>query len=337
MIALLSPDCTLRQKATIVARIESAGLHVHLDRLEGREWIGILGSRAQELAAEVAPLEGVDEIREVSTPYALVARSLHPESSRVRVGSMEVGGPEIAVIAGPCAVESEEQIRTTARVVAAAGARALRGGAYKPRTSPYSFQGLGSTGLELLAAAGRDTGLPVVTEVVSPEEVERVAEQADMLQIGARNMQNFRLLQAAGGAGRPVLLKRGMIATIDELLLAAEYVLDAGNPDVILCERGIRTFDRSTRNTLDLAAIPLLKEKTHLPVIADPSHGCGVRSLVPALAVAAVAAGADGLIVEVHPKPEEALSDGEQSLRPSEFESLMESLDAVARAVGRRV
>jgi 3-deoxy-7-phosphoheptulonate synthase len=337
MIAVLKPACPLRDKAQLVAWIEACGLRVHLDRSEQHEWIGILGDGAEGLAAELRAHPAVQELRALETPYALASRAFRPRPSVVRVGSVELGGPEAIVMAGPCAVESAEQVFATARAVAAAGARVLRGGAFKPRTSPYSFQGLGRDGLELLAAAGREHGLPVVTEVVAPEDVELVAEHADLLQIGARNMQNFRLLERVGAAQRPVLLKRGLVATLEELLLAAEYVLAAGNPDVILCERGIRTFGRETRNTLDLAAIPLLKEKTHLPVIADPSHGTGVRALVPALAKAALAAGADGLLIEVHPDPATALSDGPQSLTFEGFERLMRELRPLASALGREL
>jgi len=337
MIAILSPTCSLRDKAQVVSLIEERGLRVHLDTTDGREWVGVLGPNARAIADELTNLPGVEEIRNVKAPYALASRELHPEKSLVRVGDVEIGGEEVCVIAGPCAVESEEQIHAVAARVAKSGAHLLRGGAFKPRTSPYSFQGLGLDGLKLLAEAGRANGLPVVTEVVSAEDVEAVCELAGMLQIGARNMQNFRLLQAAGEAGRPVLLKRGMVATLDEMLLAAEYVLDAGTPDVCLCERGIRTFARDTRNTLDLAAIPLLQERTHLPVLADPSHGTGVRRLVPHLARAAVAPGAAGLLVEVHPDPDTALSDGDQSLTPEGFDGLMGELGAIAGAIGRRI
>jgi 3-deoxy-7-phosphoheptulonate synthase len=253
------------------------------------------------------------------------------------VGDVRLGTSEVVVIAGPCAVESREQILTAARYVRDAGARMLRGGAFKPRTSPYSFQGLGVEGLELLAEARAETGLPVVTEVVGPEDLDAVTRHADVLQIGARNMQNFRLLTAVGQQPRPVLLKRGMIATLDELLHAAEYVVAAGNPNVILCERGIRTHERATRNTLDVAAVPWLEARSHLPVIVDPSHACGRRPLVAPLALAGVAAGADGLIVETHPEPERALSDKEQALPPEAFAALMDGVRAVAAAVGRRV
>ena len=341
MIAVLKPALSLREKAQLVAQIVAHGLRVHLEKSGGVEWIGVLGEDAQACAAELAAHPAVAELRVQAVPYPLASRAWRRESSVVRVGDVAFGGGvafggiEPIVLAGPCAVESEQQVFATARAVAAAGARILRGGAFKPRTSPYSFQGLGEAGLELLAAAGGAHGLPVVTEVVAPEDVPLVARHADLLQIGARNMQNFRLLQAVGEAARPVLLKRGLVATLEELLLAAEYVLAAGNPDVILCERGIRTFVRETRNTLDLAAIPLLRERSHLPVIADPSHGTGVRTLVPPLAKAALAAGADGLLIEVHPDPGAALSDGPQSLTLEGFAQLMRELGPLGAALGR--
>ncbi len=335
MIAVLKPNLSLRDKAQLVALIEARGLRVHLDRSGGEEWIGVLGEDTKACAAELAAHPAVAELRTHAVPYALASRAYRRESSLVRVGVVAFGGPELIVMAGPCAVETEEQIFATASAVAAAGARVLRGGAFKPRTSPYSFQGLGQEGLELLAAAGRAHGLPIVTEVVAPEDVPLVARHADVLQVGARNMQNFRLLQAVGESERPVLLKRGLVATLEELLLAAEYVLAAGNPEVILCERGIRTFVRETRNTLDLAAIPLLKERSHLPVVADPSHGTGVRALVPPLAKAALGAGADGLLIEVHPDPATALSDGAQSLTFAGFAGLMRELGPLATALGR--
>lgn len=259
------------------------------------------------------------------------------ESTKVKVRDVLVGGEKIVVIAGPCSVESREQLLSIARSVKASGASMLRGGAFKPRTLPYSFQGLGLDGLKLLAEARDETGLPVVTEVMAPEDVVVVEEYADVLQIGARNMQNFPLLKRVGEASRPVMLKRGISATIEEWLSSAEYVLAEGNEDVIMCERGIRTFERLTRFTLDLTAVPLLKELSHLPVIVDPSHGTGVRALVMPMAKASVAAGADGLLVEVHPRPEEAKSDGEQSLRPNDFQSLIEELRPVALAVGRKL
>ncbi len=268
-------------------------------------------------------------------PYKLVARQAKPEGTRVKIGQIEVGGPEFVVAAGPCAVESEAQIQRVASEVAGAGARLLRGGAYKPRTSPYSFQGLGEEGLKLLSAAGREVGLPIVTEVLSGEDVPLVARHADVLQVGARNMQNFVLLKALGSAGKPVLLKRGFSSTVDEFLMAAEYVSLHGNSDIILCERGIRTFETSTRNTLDFNAVAVLKETTHLPVIVDPSHGTGRRSLVRPVSKAAAAIGADGLIVEVHSNPDEALSDGDQSLAPNEFTAMMRELAVYLALLGR--
>ncbi|MBL7168461.1 3-deoxy-7-phosphoheptulonate synthase [Candidatus Bathyarchaeota archaeon] len=273
----------------------------------------------------------------ISSRIKLAARSEGQENTLVRIGDAVIGGEKVAVIAGPCSVESKEQLMEAARAVKAAGASMLRGGAFKPRTLPYSFQGLGVEGLKILAEAREETGLPVVTEVMAPEEVAVVEEYADVLQIGARNVQNYPLLKRVGQAGKPVLLKRGMASTIEEWLSAAEYVLHGGNPDVILCERGIRSYGKLTRFTLDLAAVPLLKEVSHLPVVVDPSHGTGIRSLVKPMSKAAVAAGADGLIVEVHPNPEEAMSDGAQSLRPEEFKILMGELGPVARSVGRRL
>lgn len=267
----------------------------------------------------------------------LVSRGSKPEGTIVNINGVKVGGEAIVIMAGPCAVESEEQLAETARLVAAGGASLLRGGAFKPRTSPYSFQGLGVEGLEMLARAREATGLSVVSEVMDTRQVETVARYADMLQIGSRNMQNFPLLKEAGSTSMPILLKRGMMATIDEYLYAAEYILSHGNPNIILCERGIRTFEPSTRYTLDLNAIPILKQRTHLPVIVDPSHGTGLRSLVPPMAKASIAAGADGLLMEVHYHPEEALCDGSQSLFPQDFDLLMKDLEKVAEAVGRHI
>lgn len=267
----------------------------------------------------------------------LVRRSAKPEGTIVNINGVKIGGEAIVVMAGPCAVESEEQLAETARLVAASGASLLRGGAFKPRTSPYSFQGLGVQGLEMLARASEATGLSVVSEVMDTRQVETVARYVDILQIGSRNMQNFPLLKEAGISNMPILLKRGMMATLDEYLNAAEYILSHGNPNIILCERGIRTFETSTRYTLDLNAIPMLKQRTHLPVIVDPSHGTGIRSLVPTMAKASIAAGADGLLIEVHYHPEEALCDASQSLFPEDFDILMKDLEKVAEAIGRRI
>ena len=342
MIIMTRMDATAAMIDRIREHVESFGVRSHAVNQGGRVVIGCLGELEQLGAAGVAALPGVDTVTAWRTPYRLASRALAPEGGRtvVRIGDgvrAAAGGNELCVIAGPCAVEGRQMLRETALAVRRAGAGALRGGAYKPRTSPYSFRGLEQEGLLLLAECRRDTGLPVVTEVLDPRQVEEVAEHADVLQIGARNMQNYPLLCEVGRVRRPVLLKRGMSATITELLLAAEYVLAAGNPDLILCERGIRTFETATRNTLDVAAIAVLRRETHLPVIVDPSHAAGRADLVTPLACAAVAAGADGLIVEVHPRPESALSDGEQSLTPQQFGELMVAVAPFAAAAGRRL
>ncbi len=337
MIAVLGPECTLRDKAEIVRIVEGYGLRVQVSETDEASLVAVIGEVGDGIAERLRAHPAVRELRSDAPPYTLVAREQRPDGSRVRIDGVTFGGEEVVVIGGPCAVESRDSILAAARAVAAAGGRLLRGGAFKPRTSPYSFQGLGIEGLELLAEARSETGLRVVTEVVAPTEVPIVSEHADVLQVGSRNMQNFRLLSAVGDQPRAVLLKRGMMSTIEELLLAAEYIVTAGNPRVILCERGIRTFETSTRNTLDVAAVPVLKERTHLPVIVDPSHAAGRRELVPALARAAIAAGADGVIVEVHPDPDQALSDGRQSLDPAAFGQLMAQLRRTASAVERSV
>lgn len=337
MIAVIDRRCSLRAKAEVVRFVEGQGLRVQVSETETESLLAVIGSPPPDLADRLEAMPAVQEVRRDSPPYTLVSRAHRPDPSRIRVGNVHIGGDEIVVIAGPCAVESREGLLEAARAVADAGGALLRGGAFKPRTSPYSFQGLGEAGLAMLAEAREITGLAVVTEVVAPEDVELVASYADMLQIGARNMHNFRLLSAVGEQSKPVLLKRGLMATIEELLLAAEYVLSAGNPRLILCERGIRTFERATRNTLDICAVPLLKEATHLPVLVDPSHAAGRRELVPALARAAIAAGADGLIVEVHPDPDRAFSDGRQSLTPEGFRSMMDGLERIAEAMGRKL
>ena len=340
MIIVTRGDATAAMIDRIREHVESSGVRSHAVHQGGRVVIGCLGDAGGLASAAVQALPGVAGVTAWGTPYRLAARALAPDGGRtvIRIGDGAralVGGTELVVIAGPCAVEGREMLRETAHAVRRAGAGALRGGAFKPRTSPYSFRGLEREGLELLAESRCETGLPVVTEVLDPRDVEVVSEHADVLQIGARNMQNYALLREVGRVRRPVLLKRGLSATITELLLAAEYVLSAGNPDVILCERGIRTFETDTRNTLDIAAIPLLRQETHLPVIVDPSHAAGRADLVTALACAAVAAGADGLIVEVHPRPEIALSDGEQSLTPQQFGELMATVAPFAAAAGR--
>ncbi|HHN75219.1 MAG TPA: 3-deoxy-7-phosphoheptulonate synthase [Acidobacteria bacterium] len=337
MIAVLARGCSVRVKAEIVRFIEGRGFRVQVSQADGRSLVGVIGDGAARLAEPLAAMSGVEEVRPAARPYPLVAREHHPRATRVKIGDVTIGGEEVVVIAGPCSVESREQLLATARRVAAGGARLLRGGAFKPRSSPYSFQGLGIEGLELLAEARSATGLGVVTEVLAPDDVDRVARRADVLQVGARNMQNFRLLQAVGEQPRPVLLKRGLMATAEEVLMAAEYIVAAGNPRVVLCERGIRTFETATRNTLDVAAVPVLKARSHLPVIVDPSHAAGLREMVPALALAGVAAGADGLMVEVHPEPEKALSDGRQSLTFDGFDAMMEGVRRICAAVDRRL
>lgn len=318
-------------------RIESLGFRTHISRGETRVVIGCIGDEARLQEVPLRSIPGVEAVHAVMKPYKLAAREFAADLTRIPLGGCEVGGAAVVVIAGPCSVEGKENTLDIARFIASKGAKGLRGGAFKPRTSPYSFRGLGKEGLEILAEVREETGLPVVTEVMDTRQVELVAEFADALQIGARNMQNFPLLSEVGRTHRPVLLKRGMSATVKDLLLAAEYVMSQGNMNVMLCERGIRTFETATRNTFDLAAIPLLKKETHLPVIADPSHGAGRRDLVHALSYGAVAAGADGLIVEVHPDPESALSDGEQTLDYQEFDQLMDALKPFAAAAGRTV
>jgi 3-deoxy-7-phosphoheptulonate synthase len=332
MIVNMKPDATPEQIEHVIERIKECGFQPHVIRGSERTVIGAVGSggrRGELEALVVAP--GVDALIPISQPFKLVGRELHPQPTIVNVGGVKIGGDQWVVCAGPCSVESREQILEVARGIKKAGASLLRGGAYKPRTSPYDFQGLGVEALELLAEARKETGLPIVTEVMATEDAEIVSEYADMLQVGARNMQNFPLLRKLAKANRPVLLKRGPSATVKEWLLAAEYLLTGGNPNVVLCERGIKGFDTDLRNTLDLAAIALAKELSHLPVFADPSHGTGRRSVIPAMSRAAIAAGADGLMIEVHPCPERALSDGPQSLDMAGFTRLMAELDRPMR------
>jgi 3-deoxy-7-phosphoheptulonate synthase len=308
---------------------------VHLSEGEERTIIGVIGDGRPLDREQIERMRGVESTVPVMRPFKLASRDFRPQDTLVKLNGFAAGGKQIVVCAGPCAVESREQLLTAARAVKEAGATVLRGGAFKPRTSPYSFQGMGLDGLKLLAEARAQTGLLVVTEVMSPEQVPLVATYADILQVGARNMQNYALLNAVGEAQRPVLLKRGMMSTMEELLMSAEYILAHGNDRLILCERGIRTFEHYTRNTLDINAVPLLKQISHLPVFVDPSHGTGKWELVGPVARAAIAAGADGLLIEVHPDPEDAISDGAQSLKPERFAKLMTELSAVAEAVGR--
>jgi 3-deoxy-7-phosphoheptulonate synthase len=338
MLVVMRHGATADQVQAVVKTIEEMGYTARPMPGAQRTAVGLVGNDGRVDSSRIEALGGVAEVIHVSQPYKQVSREWRAENTIVTIApGVQVGGSQVAVIAGPCSVESEEQIVTVARQVRAAGASCLRGGAFKPRSSPYSFQGLGKQGLELLALARRETGLAIVTEAMDEEGAELVAELADCIQIGARNMQNYSLLRAVGRLGKPVLLKRGMAATISDLLLSAEYILAEGNDQVILCERGVRTFDPATRNMFDLTAIPLVHRLSHLPIVADPSHGTGARDKVTPMARAAVAAGADGIIVEVHPNPERAKSDGAQSLYPEQFSQLMREVRAIANAIGRTI
>jgi 3-deoxy-7-phosphoheptulonate synthase len=333
----MSSDATEQNIETVMQRVQGLGFHPHVVRGTERTIIGVVGDNPIGAQSQLALLDGVARILPISRQYKLASRDFIPQNSVFPLDGVQVGGDGVLLIAGPCAVEDRSQLLETALAVQEAGAHALRGGAFKPRTSPYAFQGLGEAALEMLAEVREITGMPVVTEAMMPEQVPLVARYADVIQIGARNMQNYSLLNAVGESQHPVLLKRGLSSTIDELLMAAEYILSHGNRRVILCERGIRTFETSTRNTTDINAIPVLKGLTHLPVMLDPSHSTGQWQAVTAVARAAVAAGADGLIIEVHPRPEEALSDGIQSLKPERFAELVRQIRGIAAAVDRFV
>lgn len=337
MIIVMSPRATQENVDRVMAKIEQAGLHIHPSRGEDRLIIGVIGDKKAISALEMNMMEGVEKTVRITEKYKLVSRDFHPANTIVDVAGFPVGGEQLAIMAGPCSVESYDQLYEIAVAVKAAGAQFLRGGAFKPRTSPYDFQGLGPEGLKILRDVADKTGLRVVTEIVDKDDLEAVSEYADLLQIGARNMQNFQMLKAIGKSQKPVLFKRGLSATISEWLNAAEYIASGGNENIIFCERGIRTFETYTRNTMDLNAIAALKELTHFPVIADPSHGTGRWRMVRPIARASVAVGADGLIIEVHCHPELALSDGDQSLIPRKFEILMDEVRQIAPAVGRRV
>ncbi len=337
MIVVMSINARSKEIDRVTERIKAMGFGVHVSRGKERVIIGVIGRGRPLDRDQLASMAGVQEVMPVSHPYKIASREYNPDDTLIPLNGIDVGGLDLAIIAGPCSVESRQQIVETAFAVREAGATALRGGAFKPRSSPYSFQGLGLEGLEYLAEAHEATGLPVVTEVMDPQLVPLVSQYANVLQIGARNMQNYTLLHAVGESQQPVLLKRGMSSTIEELLMAAEYILSHGNMNVFLCERGIRTFEKYTRNTFDINAIPLLKKITHLPVIADPSHGVGRWELVEPVALGAIAAGADGLLIEVHLDPENAVSDGRQSLKPERFASMVTKLRQLAPVVGRRV
>jgi len=337
MMIIMRTDATEAQIQTVVERVQVNGLRAHLSQGSERTIIGAIGDGRPVSQDQFVHLPGVDRVVPISRPYKLASREFRPQSSAFPIDGVRIGPDDVILIAGPCSVENRSQLIDTAFAVKEAGAHALRGGAYKPRTSPYSFQGMGEAGLELLAEARQLTGLPIVSEVMAQDQIPLMMRYVDVLQIGARNMQNFSLLHAVGESQHPVLLKRGLMATVEELLMAAEYILSHGNQRVILCERGIRTFETATRNTTDINAIPVLKSLTHLPVILDPSHSTGHWEYVTAIARAGIAAGADGLIVEVHPNPGEAFSDGGQSLKPERFAELVKQCQAVAEAVGRKV
>lgn len=337
MIVIMKPGATMAEKTAIIARAEEHNCKIHLSDGSERTIIGVIGNVRPMDRDQVERMPGVERVVPILKPFKVASREFKPNNTIISVGDYDIGGGELVIMAGPCAVESRSQILETAEAVKAAGAHMLRGGAFKPRSSPYSFQGLGEQGLKYLAEARELTGMPIITEVMEPALVPMICEYADILQIGARNMQNFALLHAVGKSHHPVMLKRGMSSLIEEWLMSAEYILSHGNTKVMMCERGIRTIETATRFTFDVNAIPVLKQWTHLPVIADPSHGTGKWEYVAAIARAAVAAGADGLIIEVHPRPDEAMSDGVQSLKPEKFARLVQEIKGIAAAIGMMV
>jgi len=337
MIVVMKHDATVKQISAVIKRIEEHGFKPHMSAGEKRTIVGMVGNGKKADPETFTALDGVESVVPITRPFKLASREFKPDSTIIQVNGCQIGGNQIAVMAGPCSVETRDQTLRTAECVAKTGAMILRGGAFKPRSSPYSFQGLGEEGLKILAEAREQTGLAIVTEVMAPHQVDLICSYADILQVGARNMQNFSLLEAVGKSTKPVLLKRGLMSTIEELLMSAEYILSNGNPNVILCERGIRTFEKYTRNTLDIAAVAIVKNLSHLPIIVDPSHATGDRTLIAPMSKCAVAAGADGLMIEVHPEPDKALSDGAQSLYPAQFEELMSDLSAFAEATGRSI
>ncbi|VAX31885.1 2-keto-3-deoxy-D-arabino-heptulosonate-7-phosphate synthase I beta [hydrothermal vent metagenome] len=337
MIIVLKPGTSKEERERIVGTIEDAGLSPHVLIGKERTVIAVIGDERKLRQQTLSAIPGVEKALPILSPYKLVSREFKKEDTIIDVDGVKIGGGQVVMMAGPCSVETQDLLSGIASEVKAAGASILRGGAFKPRTSPYSFQGLGEEGLKFLAAAKKQTGLPVITEIMDPRDMPMIIKHADIIQIGARNMQNFRLLSEAGKQNKPVMLKRGLSATIKEFLLSAEYILSEGNDQVMLCERGIRTFETATRNTLDLSAIPVLKKLTHLPIIVDPSHAVGKTSLIPAMAKAAIAAGADGLMIEVHSNPMEAFCDGDQAMLPHDFKSLVVDLKRVAAAVDRSI
>jgi len=337
MIVVMKPGATQENLSAVVKKIEASGLRTHLSKGEEVTIVGVIGDKKIIANLELQMMAGVDKTVRITEKYKLVSRDFHPEDTIIDAGGVKFGGQEIVVMAGPCAVESLEQLREAAAAVKACGAKFLRGGAFKPRTSPYDFQGLGEQGLKLLRTVADEFNLRVVTEIVDKDDIELFCKYADILQVGARNMQNFQMLKALGKCSKPILLKRGLSATISEWLNAAEYIMSGGNEQVIFCERGIRTYETFTRNTLDLSAVAAVKELSHLPIVVDPSHGTGRWKMVAPMARAAIAAGADGLIIEVHPHPEKAFSDGDQSLTPEDFKKLMSNLDGIAKVMERKI
>ena len=337
MIVVMKPGSTQDNLAAVVNKIEAAGLRTHLSKGEEVTIVGVIGDKKIIANLELQMMAGVEKTVRITEKYKLVSRDFHPEDTIIDAGGVKIGGSEIIVMAGPCAVESLEQLREAAQAVKACGAKFLRGGAYKPRTSPYDFQGLGEEGLKLLRKVADEFDLRVITEIVDKDDIDIFCNYADILQVGARNMQNFQMLKALGKCKKPVMLKRGLSATISEWLNAAEYIMTGGNEQVIFCERGVRTYETYTRNTLDLSAVAAVKELSHLPIVVDPSHGTGRWKMVAPMARAAIAVGADGLIIEVHPHPEKALCDGDQSLTPEAFKALMGSLGGIAQVMGRSI
>jgi len=337
MIIVMKSSATEDEINHVLEKIKDAGLAVHVSKGQERTIVGAIGDEGLIASLPLKSLGGVENVMPIMKPYKLVGRELKADDTIIDAGGVKIGGSEVVVMAGPCSVESRESILESARDVSASGARVLRGGAFKPRTSPYSFQGLGVEGLKYMAEAKKETGLPIISELMDPRDLDVICEYVDIIQVGARNMQNFRLLKEIGRAKKPVLLKRGLCATIKELLMSAEYIAANGNDNIILCERGIRTFETATRNTLDLSAVPVLKEETHLPVIIDPSHAVGFWQYVGPVSRAAIAVGADGLLIEVHPQPENALSDGAQSLKPGKFAALINELRPIAAVLGKTI
>lgn len=335
MIIVMSPNATKRNIDNVIKKLERLNLRTHLSEGEDRTIVGVIGDKKIIANLEMEMMAGVEKTVRITEKYKLVSRDFHPLNTIIDVGGVKIGGEEIIIMAGPCAVENFEQLRESAQAVKSCGAKILRGGAFKPRTSPYDFQGLGEEGLKILREVADEFDLKVVTEVVDRGDIELVENYSDILQVGARNMQNFQMLKALGESKKPIMLKRGLSATISEWLNAAEYIMNGGNENVIFCERGIRTYETFTRNTLDLSAVAAIKELSHLPIVVDPSHGTGRRAMVAPMSRAAIAAGADALMIEVHPHPEIALSDGNQSLTPEDFKNLMENLSDIAKAVGR--